>query len=72
MRNITLYSVWDFFFLEQSYDTADSGEAVVVTMNVVDKRTLGSSRDTDDEHKTTIAMHAIADLTAGEQVSPYH
>lgn len=52
-----------------SYDTADSGEAVVVTMNVVDKRTLGSSRDTDDEHKTTIAMHAIADLTAGEQVS---
>ena len=61
--------IWELFFLEQSYNTADSGEAVVVTMNVVGKRPLGSSRDTDDGHKTTIAIHAIADLTAGEFVS---
>ena len=38
-------------------------------MNVFGKRTLGSSRDADDGHKTTIAIHSIADLTAGEQVS---
>ena len=38
-------------------------------MNVVDKRALGSSRDTDGGHKTTIAIHAIAELTAGEFVS---
>ena len=38
-------------------------------MNVVGKRTLGSSRDADDGKKTTIALHSIADLTAGEQVS---
>ena len=38
-------------------------------MNVVGKRALGSSRDADDGHKTTIAIHAIADLTAGEFVS---
>ena len=38
-------------------------------MNVVNKRALGSSRDTDGGHKTTIAIHAIAELTAGEFVS---
>jgi len=52
-----------------SYNTADSGEAVVVTMNVVGKRGLGSSRDADDGHRTTISIHAIADLTAGEFVA---
>ena len=41
----------------------------MVTMNVVGKRGLGSSRDTDDGHRTTISIHAIADLTAGEFVS---